>query len=111
MGINKEISSRRNKKPSSGGSIYAKVRPEQAKPMVLRWPNADALAVVECINAVLAAGHAISFARSRSGRTLSVVILAGDDRPRWTADDEDEAAELLREVAQAAFDATGEDAL
>lgn len=99
-------------KRGADGSAYAKVRPQQAdQSTALRWPHGHAIALADCINSVLAAGHAISFARSRSGRTLSVVVLAGDDRPRWTADSEDDALELLLEVAQAAQDAAGEDAL
>lgn len=51
----------------------------------LTWFAVNPTKVADAVGQVAANGDAISFAQARNGTWLSVTVLAGAERPRWTA--------------------------
>jgi hypothetical protein len=101
------VASNGRKPPAAGkttpkkGARFDLVGLESIPANAIRWQSVNAEAIRSCLDSVTSLGHAVSFARSRNGSTLSIVVLADDARYRWTADNVDEAVDLLLRVAEA----------
>lgn len=69
----------------------------------LTWFSVNPEKVADAVGQVAANGDAISFAQARNGTWLSVTILAGAERPRWTAYSAAEMDAFLDAIAEAAI--------
>jgi len=69
----------------------------------LNWFQVDPAKVADAVGQVAANGDAISFAEARNGTWLSVTILAGAERPRWTAYSAPEMDAFLDAIVESAI--------
>lgn len=69
----------------------------------LTWFHCDPAKIADAVGHVAANGDAISFAEARNGTWLSVTILAGAERPRWTAYSPEEMDAFLVIIIEAAI--------
>lgn len=102
MGAGKEAQDKRGNKAAgrNAPSKYRSTAAGELAPDPVDWGDVDPATVVAAIRAVVAAGDAITFTRSRDGGAYSVTVLADGLRHFHRQHEPAEIERELREIAE-----------